>query len=400
MGQAKHKHLARSRVLINLHRESSKALEWFRVLEAACNGCVVVTEPSRDLLPFQAGRQLIVASEQVIGEVTAGLLAEREVERRMRAEAYRFVREELNMADSARRLVDLAAGLVERTPKPAARGPIAAAVVVPDEQPMAIDTPCYDQATDPQRANQNVSVEARVTADALVARAQAARAHHGTSFIEAAIPLAAADARRAEDVDVLIVRKPADPSVGSLVDDLALGTVVPGRVLVCEDGGHASAARHYDQLVHPIAAGTGWSRNRLLDRSAAPFVLVLSAGMRCAPGLVEKLLAAKADIAHCPVGDVVEGMVGALPMEARRLAVTPYLGAGYLVRRELLERLGRWSDDPWCEGLEDHLFWRAAAASGCSSEMVQHTLLSRSWVPSGPRPIDFDPARAWQAAGK
>ncbi len=54
-GEDKWRLLARSKVLVNLHREDKAALEWVRVLEAMHNGCLVVTEPSTDLGPLRPG---------------------------------------------------------------------------------------------------------------------------------------------------------------------------------------------------------------------------------------------------------------------------------------------------------------------------------------------------------
>jgi hypothetical protein len=403
MGTAKHEHLARTRVLLNLHRENSHALEWVRVLEAACNGCVVVTESSRGVAPFVVGEHLVMARPSVVGPVAAAVLADESFERRVREQAYRFVKEELDMTPSARGLVELASDLLERTSRPV-RGtpPSLEPVVAVGEQPMAVDTPVYDFAIHPDRAGHQPTASAASTAAALAESMLAARHQDGIHWEPSSMPLAAADATRVSDVDVVLVRGPRHPWPQALVDDLAMGSVVPGRVLACFDGAPSGGLpAPYGRLIHPVAAGTGWSRNQLLSRSAAEWVLVLSADMRATPELVEQLLAAAndgAEVAHSPIADRVHGLVGALPAEARRLAALPYLGAGYLVRRSLIDGLGGWSTDPWCEGLADHLFWQAAVAAGARTTLVQNVLLSRDGEPRGGRPIDLDPARAWRHA--
>ncbi|WIV59463.1 glycosyltransferase family protein [Amycolatopsis nalaikhensis] len=402
MGRAKHEHLARSRVLLNLHREASKALEWVRVLEAACNGCVVVTEPSRDLAPFTAGQHLVVARETVVGAATAALLRDGELERSIRTETYRFVREELDMGPSARALLELAADLAERHPAPARsdRPVPTRAVVAATEGPLAVDTPSWDPRF---RGEESLGAEPgpdrRLAARLTVERAETARRTDGVVQTPAELPLAPSGGPRADDLDVLIVRRIGDPGVAALVDDLARGTTLPGRVLVCQDGtAEPSGPKPYDVLQHPIPRGAGHGYNRLLAESRADLVLVLDAGMRCSQHLVARLLAAVragADVAHCPVADVQLGLVGALPPEARRLARLPYLGSGYLVRRTVLEEIGGWPEDPWSEGLEHHGFWLEVADRGDRTELVQQVLLSRV-VPDPPaRPVDLDPQRAW-----
>jgi hypothetical protein len=406
MGRAKHEHLARSRVLLNLHREASRALEWVRVLEAACNGCVVVTEPSRDLAPFTAGQHLLVARETVVGAATAAMLRDGELERSIRAEAYRFVKEELDMGPSARALLELAADLAERHGAPVrSERPLrkAAAVVVPADGPLAVDTPSWDpRFLGESSLGAEPGPDRRLAARLTVERAETARRTDGGVLTPAALPLTPGTATRADDLDVLIVRRVADPGVAALVDDLARGTTVPARVLVCQDGtAEPPGPKPYDVLHHPVPRGTGHAYNRLLAASDADLLLVLDAGVRCSPHLVERLLAAAragADVAHGPVADAERGLVGALPPEARRLARLPYLGSGYLVRRTVLEKLGGWPEDPWSEGLEHHSFWLGVAGRGDRTELVQQVLLSRT-VPDPPaRPLDLDPQRAWAAA--
>ena len=73
VGADKWRLLARSKVLVNLHREDKSALEWVRVLEAMHNGCVVVTEPSSDLGPLVPGEHLLVAHPENVGLVAAAV---------------------------------------------------------------------------------------------------------------------------------------------------------------------------------------------------------------------------------------------------------------------------------------------------------------------------------------
>ena len=402
MGKAKHEHLARSRVLLNLHRESSTALEWVRVLESACNGCVVVTEPSTDLAPFTAGRQLVVARQQVLGAVTEALLRNEELERSVRAEAYRFVREELDMAPSARRLIEVAADLAERSP--AARAVAKKTVTAPvrpntEDGPLAVDTPSWDARF---RGEESLhGGEDRLPpARSLVERAEAARRIDNAGWLPAGAPLAPSGSAPIAPVDVLIVRRPGDPDETGIVDDLAFGTMRPARVLVCQDGALGQPGPHpFDQLTHPAARGGGYSCQELLTRSDSPLVLVLDATMRATPHLLERLVEAVddgAEVAHCPVADPRHGLVGALPPESRRLARLPYLGSGYLTRREL----AAWPLDPWLEGLEHHVFWRTVAESGARTHLVQQVLLSRSAPQPPTRPVDLAPRRVWSAIAR
>ena len=141
MGRAKHEHLADSRLLLNLHRERSGALEWVRVLEAMCNGCVVLTETSIDVAPLVPGDHLVMTRAESLGAAAAALAGQPDREHKMRTAAYEFVRTTLDMRDSAGVLIRLATELLTRTPAPHAE-PAAPPVapVVTGERPLAVDT--------------------------------------------------------------------------------------------------------------------------------------------------------------------------------------------------------------------------------------------------------------------
>lgn len=397
-GQAKHEHLANSRVLLNLHRERSAALEWVRVLEAICNGCVVVTEHSVDVAPLVPGDHLVMARAQSLGAAAAALVGQPERERELRRSAYEFVRNTLDLRDSVGVLIKLARDLLARTPTPHAEqapGP-AAQPARHGEQPLAVDTPSWDPRfvglAQPVGAPDRGAATSAV-ADTVAARRTGARQWQPTATI------ALFDDRPRVDVDVLVVRRPGEPDPDELVRDLALGARQPTRVLVCHDGvapGRGAGAER--TLLHELPIGRGLSRNELLANSAASWLLVLDAGLRASPHLVTRFVAATEDgaqVVHCPVGDAAAGLVGALPPEDRRLACRPYLGSGYLVSRALIDQFGGWTPDPLLDGLEDHLFWRRVARTDTHTALVQQVLLNRAVPDPAGRPLDLDPERVW-----
>jgi hypothetical protein len=111
-GADKYHRLRSSRVLLNLHRTTSKAFEWMRFLEAICNGCVVVSEPSLDSQPLIPGEHFLVADAEHIANVVDELLDDPTRLRELRERAYDFVRAELPMRPAAERLAELAAELL------------------------------------------------------------------------------------------------------------------------------------------------------------------------------------------------------------------------------------------------------------------------------------------------
>lgn len=390
-GDAKFAHLADSRFLINLHREQSKALEWVRVLEALTNGCVVLTEPSTDVDPVVPGKHLVMASAASLGAVTAALASDVARERELRVAGYDFVRNGLDMLGSARTMIELAASLVdgraEVAPLPSVPEP--AATSASAEKPLAVDTPSWD----PRFAG--VASLGREVSDAEMLACTLAVER--TTFAQRASGRDWQDHRPAtpgSGVDVLIVQRPGEPDPDELILDLLGGTVRPEQILLCVDGTPAPSRSNASAVLqHEMPLGRGVARNGLLERSATDHVLVLDAGLRASRHLVSRLLAADADVAHCPIGDPQSGLVAALPAEQRRLAHIPYLGCGYLVRRPVLDKLGGWTTDPLLEGLEDHVFWRSVE----SSALVQQVLLQRQRPDAPIRPVDLHPQRVWAA---
>jgi hypothetical protein len=110
-GDDKYHRLRSSRVLLNLHRTTSRAFEWMRFLEAICNGCVVVSEPSLDSEPLLPGEHFVAADVEDIAGVIDSLLDDPLWLQGLRERAYDFVRRELPMRPAADRLAELAAEL-------------------------------------------------------------------------------------------------------------------------------------------------------------------------------------------------------------------------------------------------------------------------------------------------
>lgn len=108
MGAEKHQLMARAKVLLNLHRSESTALEWVRTLEAMCNGCVVVTETSSSFSPLVPARHFLMARPRSLTRVVRALLSDPTRLAELRRNAYNFVRTELNMRESVRILTEMA----------------------------------------------------------------------------------------------------------------------------------------------------------------------------------------------------------------------------------------------------------------------------------------------------
>jgi hypothetical protein len=113
----KYRRLAGAKILLNLHRTTSAAFEWMRFLEAICNGCVVVSEPSLDSEPLVAGEHFIAAPVERLADTVDALLDEPQRLRALRAQAYEFVRTELPIDPAGERLAEIGSELLRRPPR-------------------------------------------------------------------------------------------------------------------------------------------------------------------------------------------------------------------------------------------------------------------------------------------
>lgn len=108
--------LADTEILLNVHHGPLAYMEWHRVLGAAINGCVVVSEHALGIDPLVPGEHFVSAGYDDLPAVLEGLLSDPERIARIRSAAYELVREQMPMA----RAVDAVLAAAER----AARGPV------------------------------------------------------------------------------------------------------------------------------------------------------------------------------------------------------------------------------------------------------------------------------------
>jgi hypothetical protein len=110
-GDEKYRLLARSKVLVNLHRsdesDADGYFEWARMVEAMANGCVVVTEASLGHEPLIAGEHFVETALDDLPTAVLGVLDDDERRRRIAAAAHRVVMEDLAFGPAVADLLDL-----------------------------------------------------------------------------------------------------------------------------------------------------------------------------------------------------------------------------------------------------------------------------------------------------
>jgi hypothetical protein len=132
-GERKWNLLADSRILLNVHQEPRPYMEWHRVIGAALNGCVVLSEHSSGTEPFVPGEHFVSSSYEHLPSVLHALLEDPDRLARIRLAAYDLLREQMPLSASVAALMRA----VER----AAVAPVGLGGSPPPATPMPIALP-------------------------------------------------------------------------------------------------------------------------------------------------------------------------------------------------------------------------------------------------------------------
>ena len=409
MGAEKWRLLASAKILLNLHRDGAHALEWVRVLEAACNGCVVVSERAVGCDPLVPGTHFVVGRPENLATLASTLLRHPDRLAAIRDAAYDLCRSRLDMSASARHLLQIArslAGSPVRTEALVRACPelLPGDAPMDDRLPLAVEkAPSETLAPDVIRA----AVWGLVQRD--LRRCQIEEHVDKVQLVPQL---------KDSDLDVLIIEE--DGVVGSAGAVRSLRKQVTSAVFGlrtartravalsersspdAEDFTVPAFSGGRLELRHGGMVGRGYLLNEALRTVQAPLTLVATPGMQFFPTAVAHLLEAlRATGSEAAVSLVrrADGTVGnLLPPEARRLARYPYLGAGFVIVTETLRALGGFADDPALRGLEYHDFWCRFAESGLTATLVPEILIVESASPGqvALRPMDLDPRQSWQ----
>jgi hypothetical protein len=382
--EAKYRRLASSKILLNLHRTTSAALEWMRFLEAICNGCVVVSEPSLDGDPLLAGEHFVEAPVEQIAAVAAELLDDPERLRALRERAYRFVREQLPIEPAGRRLVELASELPRSAPPSTATAEAAqpSATPLPAAEPSSSHLDLSDliaPAHDAGELARATAVRGPGQPLRTIARRLLTPARRG---VLAETPSYRAAERRVSALVAIASAGLRDAL--ELLDILARSNYGDLEIVLLALDGDASAERAAARfltshpeipiaILHARVSGLGEARNLLTQRARGEHVLVLPLAGGVFPATVERLAQAldaepRASFCYPMIAVVQAGQAvalrGSMPWEPGRLTRENWIDTPALIKRERLLALGGYATDARLCGLEDFDLWcRFADAS-------------------------------------
>jgi hypothetical protein len=384
-GEAKYRQLRAAKCILNLHRTGADRLEWVRVLESICNGCVVVTEHSVDLAPLVAGEHLVSAGAESLAVLADHLLDDEPRLAAMRLAAYDFVRSELSMAPAAQRLIAMAEDVAGRPVSFRTRGDIPLPLPAPAAGRDPIRGAVEDELKPVRAALKRLALEAEQARRAL----EALRSPPGAGDPDGATPrvIAETPSYRAFQprVSVGVSLHNYERAVVEALDSVAASDYGDYEIVVLDDastdGSVAAVQELFERrpwipsvlLAHPVNQGLGRTRNAITEHARGEFVFVLDADNAVLPNALTRLLDAlgRAPSAMFAFGVLAgerggepAGLISAQPWDPARLPDDNYIDAMALIRRQRLIELGGYSEDQRLVGFEDYDLWCRLAEQG------------------------------------
>jgi hypothetical protein len=394
-GEQKLDLLARTRVLVNLHRGPAPYFEWVRVLEAIHCGAAVVSEGSVDHEPLQPDVHLLFGGATELGEIAARLDDDEDRRRELARSAYELVRETMPMRASAERLAE-AAELASRAkrgwrPPSAARARSTAIDVLAGVAGRAAG---YTAGVFASRANPaSLRVRAGVKElelDLIDARRRVRgleetfRRGEPPPELEE-IGSTPAHAGPAPRVSVICALYNHADRVEAALGSLAAQRFAEWELVVADDGSTDGSGEAVEAFMashpsapallvrHPVNRGLPAARNAAISRARGEYVLVLDSDNELYPHCLERLVEAldAAPEAAFAYGILEQfdrsgpvGLSGYFGWEPERLVEGNYIDALALLRRSALAELGGYTEDRRLYGWEDYDLWCRIADRG------------------------------------
>ncbi len=414
--------LARSRILLNVHRDEIAYFEWVRAIEAIANGAVLLTEPSMGAEPLEPMVHMVVSDGPLLAAHVTALLADEGLRAKIARNAYDFVRSELQLSDMLTATVvdplcetvagsadgssaaDLAV-LVERSSRSSAgstrQGAATSGVgglegfegLVPPEGPPppvpleVPETPEYRTMAGLrrvllgqiglQRRLQRLELERDGVDPDAVQRLTTPAFDRAQPEISVIVPLYNYEAHVLDAIESVLASR-----------DVALEVIVVEDAST--DGSRATIERFIEEnpeapvgaLLRAANRGLSKARNLAIAEARSDRCFLLDADNSVYPDALRKLRdeldATGAAVAYC-ILEVFEGppdLVSALPWNTRTLALGPYIDAMALIDRKAWEAVGGFrEDDSSIYGLEDYAFWLALADKGFEGAWVPEPLV-------------------------
>lgn len=376
-GRHKYDLLARSRILLNVHRDDSGPgyFEWARMVEAMANGCCVITEPSTGHAPLEDGRHFVATTD--LAATVSDLLERPERAVEIGERAARAVLEEWPLTATLGPELERLDGLPARRRSRLVAPRYAARMLRARQIPLL---PVFAPHTELRER-----IYWALTAETVLQR-QIERARclvrHGTDHHIQRLE-SASYAGAVPDVSVVVTLYDYAALVAETLDSVAASQGVAFEVVVVDD--HSTDAGR--QVVtdwaaaHPatpllllgsdVNRGLPNSRNLGFEHARAAKVMVVDADNLLYPNALARLAAAldadpTASFAYSALEEfgTSTGIRSAMGWHVAWLCEANYIDAQAMIRKDAWERHGGYRYDELMFGWEDWELWLRFAAAG------------------------------------
>lgn len=382
-GERKWRHLADSKVLLNIHQQDLAYMEWHRIIGAVLNGCVVLSEHSLKTEPFTPGEHFVSAHGKDLPQVLEALLAEPQRLEKTRHAAYDLVRDEMPMDVATDAILDAIAR--------ASRGRIPASRPTPMPVPLPIDPPLpkpgWEEYTD--FAGENLPVRSALKELIIKTRdleRRLDRANDSSTTSDRKTVTELGPDLNDPQVSVLLTVHNYGDLVGDALRSVALSDLHQIEVIVIDDASTDDSAEIVCRTCEDLPwlpvkliqlhnnVGLPTARNLAVEHSRADLLFILDADNMVFPRgirLLAEALEENPDYAFAygllETFDV-SGPLGVqswIDWSPERLRYGNYIDAMALIRRAALEAVGGYSAHAaFAGGWEDFALWVAMADAG------------------------------------
>lgn len=380
-GERKWRALADTHVLLNIHRDPLGYMEWQRVLEAMCNGCVVLTEHSVAYDPLVPGEDFFSADIDRLHLTAAALLDDPDLRHAARYAAYAKIRNELPMSAAVAPLLEV----LERAAKAPVQPPRPGAPV-PRARPVKPVLPIPHHLTDQRTELDPVRMGIKhLVVESMTLRREIAQLRGEVHDTADTLEYFGDYHRATPAVSVAVTVYNYAEYVGAALASVGRNHGVPFEIVVIDDASRdASVERIRESLKsmpwvpsvlvrRGVNQGLAAARNAAVKLARGEFVQILDADNELYPHDLRELAAvlqARPDAAfaygaievfdHHGPRDIMSWR----PWDASRLTYGNYVDAMAMIRRDRLLEVGGYTSQGALHGWEDFALWCALADAG------------------------------------
>jgi hypothetical protein len=378
--------LSDSKLLMNVHRSELGYLEWQRAIGAIVNGCVFLSEHSLGFEPLIPGEHFVSVSFDSLDVALEGLLDDEDRLARMRASAYRFLRDEHPLSASIDALAETVSEVASR-PVPVAGG--RGRQVLPRPRPPQVPPTEYERIV---HARTELDILRMATKQLLLDQREMRKALRDLQLTvspgkdeEDVTESLGVEVSGAPRVSVVITVYNYAPLVGTAIESVAASEFSDYELVIVDDASSDGSG----DAIRTALARAPWVRAKLITRArngglaqarnlgaataVGELLFILDADNAIYPHALGRLVRAMDDTPAAAFAyGIIEqfgvngpaGLMSYLGWDKDRLRYGNFVDAMALMRRSALLEVGGYATDPRLYGWEDFALWCTFADRG------------------------------------